>query len=208
MTKVAREAAARAAAVQILEHRGYSVRDISSGSGVPKLSRLEIADNANELTCAVKVTAMDHGRISFTRNDDGTYKVLSDCDRVVYVRFVDARSPQVLVSMYDSATLIRAFDECFASLQATGQENLPMWLSPRHEHGDRFVGSGFESEALWEELWSPGFFPRIAADSTPPLLTDDASVESTGIMEQIKAMLSVHMGVRPDQLEIDVRVKV
>jgi hypothetical protein len=194
-----------------LKEKGYRVLDTTSGSGVPKLSRLEIDNDKERLACAVKITTTSHGRISFTRNDDGTYKVLSGSDRVIYARPVDDDGSRLLVMMYDGETIRRAFDENFRARQGTDQENLPMWLSPDQEPGTRFIGSGFGREALWSEttpLEKPNGGAAAAAHPTSSLPAEEGQPAPAGIMEQVKTMLSAHMGVRPDQVEIDVRVKV
>ena len=198
----------RESVVLLLRKKGYRVRDTSSGSGVPKLSRLEIDNGRERLACAVKITTTSHGRISFTRNDDGAYKVLSDSDRVVYARPVADDGSRLLVMMYDGETIRRAFDENFKARQGTDQEDLPMWLSPNHEPGTRFIGSGFGKEALWSET-TPLENPGVGAETHPTssLPAEEGQPAPAGIMEQVKTMLSAHMGVRPDQLEIDVRVK-
>ena len=201
--------ALRGAVIRHLEEKGYAVRDVSSGSGVPKLSRLEISDGKSTLTCAVKITTSVHGRISFTRNPEGTYKVLSDSDRVVYACPADVSdATKVSIAMFDAATVRQAFDTNFNARKGTDQEDLPMWLSPELEPGQRFVGSGFKDKAIWFESRS------LSDESNGPATTEQSTAAFTpeaeaamGIMERIKKMLSEHMGVRPDQLEVDVRVK-
>lgn len=202
----------RAAVIRLLKEKGFTVRDVSSGSGVPKFSRLEIADGRGKLTCAVKVTTTTQGRISFTRSSDGTYKVLSDSERVIYARPADAGDEaKVFIAMFDAVTVKQAFDANFAARKGTDQEDLPMWLSPELEKGQRFIGSGFQKKALWSEVrLLSGQIGESAAGEQPTTLPSPTAGEgdtAIGIMDRIKAMLSAHMGVRPDQLEVDVRVK-
>ena len=201
----------RGAAVSLLEEKGYTVRDVSSGSGVPKLSRLEIANGQEKLTCAVKITTTPQGRISFTRSPDGTYKVLSDSDRVIYACPAVGDDTKVFIAMFDAATVKQAFDANFAARKGTDQEDLPMWLSPELEPGQRFIGSGFEGKALWSEVRPLsdliGESEAGEQPTTPPYPVAGQGKMAIGIMDRIKAMLSEHMGVRPDQLEVDVRVK-
>lgn len=202
----------RGAVIRHLEEKGYTVRDVSSGSGVPKLSRLEISDGKSTLTCAVKITTSVQGRISFTRNPDGTYKVLSDSDRVVYACPADVSdATKVSIAMFDATTVKQAFDTNFNARKGTDQEDLPMWLSPDLEPGQRFVGSGFKDKAIWFEarsLSDESNDPATTEHSTTPQPASTEEAEAAmGIMERIKKMLSEHMGVRPDQLEVDVRVK-
>lgn len=200
----------RSAVIRLLKEKGYTVRDVSSGSGVPKLSRLEIADGRGKLTCAVKITTKPQGRISFTRSPDGTYKVLSDSDLVVYA-CPAADEAKVTISMFDAATVKQAFDANFAVRKGTDREDLPMWLSPELEPGQRFIGSGFQEKARWSEVRPLSDQLDEAAvggqPATPPSSTAGEGEATIGIMDRIKAMLSEHMGVRQDQLEIDVRVK-
>ncbi|KZX97304.1 MULTISPECIES: hypothetical protein [unclassified Sulfitobacter] len=197
----------REAVVRLLEEKGYEVRDVSSGSGVPKLSRLEISKEDEKVTCAVKITTYRQGRISFTRNPDGTYKVLSDSDRVIYACPASDDDKAVAITMFDSSTVTQAFDSNFDARKDTDQESLPMWLSPALEPGQRFIGSGFQDDALWSEvapLSGQTDTSMTSKNTTPP---SEEGAKSVGIMERVKTMLSEHMGVRPDQLEVDVRVK-
>lgn len=201
----------RDAVLRILMEKGYTVQDVSSGSGVPKLSRLEIADEQGALTCAVKITTTPMGRISFTRSPDGTYKVLTDSDRVVYACPAAGDEAKVFIAMFEAVTVKQAFDANFAVRKGTDQEDLPMWLSPELESGQRFIGSGFQQKALWSEVrpLSDQIGESAAGEqpTTPPSPTAGEGETAIGIMDRIKAMLSEHMGVRSDQIEVDVRVK-
>lgn len=211
MGRSERTAAIRRSIANLLETKGYAVRDESSGSGVPKLSRLEISKGMERLICVVKIAFNEHRRISFVRNSDGSYKALSDSDRVIYAHpvYVDGQT-QVFVAMFGGETVKRAFEVNFEARKGTDQEGLPMWLGPEPESGSRFIGSGFRNEALWSEI-TPLHGPSndaIAAEQPAPLSpVQDESATPISIMEQVKSMLSKHMGVRPDQLEIDVRVR-
>ncbi len=109
--------------------------------------------------------------------------------------------------MFDGTTVTQAFDANFEARKGTDQENLPMWLSPKLEPGQRFIGSGFQDEALWSEVAPLAGQADASATPKPPSLPSEEGAQSVGIMERIKTMLSEHMGVRPDQLEVDVRVK-
>ena len=197
-------ASVRAAVAHLLEKKGYTVKDISTGSGVPRLSRLEIKKEGKTEICAVKVTTQNQGRISFTRNPNGTYKVLSDSDRVIYACPVAGDGiDKVAVSMFEGEVIKQAFDANYEVRRGTDQEKLPMWLSPEMEGGARFIGSGFKDKAIWSDV-VPLF---IHADSSTLPTISNKDVAVVGIMERIKGMLSEHMGVHPDQLEVDVRVK-
>ena len=197
----------RETVVHLLKQKGYEVRDISSGSGVPKLSRLEITMDGKLNTCAVKITTHHLGRISFTRKSDGTYKVLSDSDRVIYACPATADRTEVIVSMFNGETVKHAFDVNFDARKGTDQENLPMWLSPKQEPGQRFIGSGFQDKALWSEVVPLSSRESGSPTAALPSPTAECEPEPVGIMDRVKTMISEHMGVRPDQLEVDVRVK-
>ncbi len=201
----------RGAVVRLLREKGYRVRDVSSGSGVPKLSRLEIVAGREKLICAVKIATTRQGRISFSRNPDGTYKVLSDSDRVIYARPSANDQTKVSIAMFEAVTVKQAFDENFAARKGTKQENLPIWLSPELEPGRRFIGSGFKKKALFSEVRKlPDQSSELTGVAQPTTASSVSSGEDEteiGIMDRIKEMLSEHMGVRPDQIEVDVRVK-
>jgi len=201
-------AALRSAVVSVLKEKGYGVRDISSGSGVPKLTRLELTDGQETWSCAVKITTYSLGRISFTRNADGTYKVLSDSDLIVYACPDVGDSRKAFIAMFDAETITGAFDENFRAVKGTKQEHLPMWLSPKAEPGNRFTGSGFENKAHWKVTWPLHSRSSTSkAEDRQAALDTSAAPEEESIMLEIKAILAEHMGVRPDQLEVEVRVK-
>jgi hypothetical protein len=191
--------AIRRAVVRLLQHKGYAVRNIGSGSGVPKWSRVQIAKDGESFTCAIKTTTS--GRISFTRASTGSYNVLSDVDRVIHGRPVPEDSGKIRISMFDSATVIQAFDANHKAKVEHGMEHIPSWISPELEAGWRFTGSGFQKKALWSEV-------VVLGESEVDEHTETGSSTSeVGIMDRIKQMLSEHMGVRPELIEIDVRVK-
>lgn len=210
----------RMAAVRVLERRGYRVTSTASGQGVPKFSRLEIDDGKERLSCAVKTTK-DSGRISFARNDDGTYKVLSDSDRVIHVRLIPDDASKARISMFDRATVVEAFEANHRELARRGLGHIPLWVNPERESQWRMTGSGFQKEALWSETVSvappmiggpmpPGPLPAGPKPSAPAAAGAAATLVPTqeaGIMDRIRAMLSEHLGVRPELIEIDVRVK-
>jgi len=198
MRKSDQEEKLRTAVVRLLNIKGYSVEDISKGSGVPKLSRLEVMKGEEKLTCVVKTTTS--GRISFTREDDGTYKVLKDVDGVIHAH--PKSTTEVNVTFFDRTTVQKAFEKNWNALQEDGKEHLPIWVNPEWEEGRRLTGSGFMDEAVWTETLSLS----QEDESEYPSTTPDGTAGG-GIMDHIKKMLSEHMGVRPDQLEIDVRVR-
>lgn len=197
----------RMAVVKLLEEKGYKVRNTASGSGVPKFSRVEIEKGAEKLACVIKTTT--GGRISFTRAPDGTYFVLGDADRVIHA-WRNADDPtKIRVSMFDKATVLKAFEANHKAKAERGMEHIPSWISPWPEEGWRFTGSGFKDEALWSEMISIGEVETVTTSAPIPShpSSEDPSSE-IGIMDRIKAMLSEHLGVRPELIEIDVRVKI
>lgn len=203
MNKKEFETAARAAAVRALEKAGYTWVDASSGSGVPKLSRLRlVCPNGEEQSCVVKFTTS--GRIHFVRKDD-EFKVLRETDLVLHVLASTYESDSVQVSLYRRDTVESAFRAAFDILDKQGQGHIPIWLSPEFEEGVRFTGSGFKRDALWVVN-----LPISTQGSSGAKPTDlgEAVDAASGIMERAKTMLAEHMGVRPEQLELDVRIKV
>ena len=201
MSKRAKEGEMRQKVTELLQSKGYEVRDVSAGQGVPKKSRLELTKDGTRQTCVVKTSA--GGRISFTRDPAGRYPLLDEVDLVAHVQpEPDDRS--IRVRLFSQETIHEAFEKNHAAMKPEGQDHLPMWLSPEREEALRFTGSGYGKDELWSEtvpLDSP-----ITADAT---LQESAAKEAgaTGIMQQVRQILSAHMGVRPDQLEIDVRVR-
>jgi hypothetical protein len=197
----------RLAVVRLLEEKGYKVTDAASGSGVPKFSRIKIEKGAERLSCAVKTTG--GGRISFTRKPDGTYKVLGDVDRVMHARLIQSDVVKVRISMFERPVVEKAFEDNHVALEKRGMGHIPLWVNPEHEDGWRMTGSGFQKDALWSETISITL--PVASDPTPKMpgtaVPSPAPSQEVGIMDRIKAMLSEHMGVRPELIEIDVRVK-
>lgn len=207
MARSGNESKMREATVRLLETKGFRVRDISSGSGVPKLSRLELTDDQGTFSCVVKTTT--GGRISFTREENGAFKVLDDVDHVVHVQPLSGDTTKVRVTMFERDVVRRAFERCWKALENDGNDHLPIWLSPEHEKGLRFVGSGFGTEALWSEIVPISMFESTVAvaPETPPSLEIQKDGDNM-MIERIKTTLAKSMGVRPDQIEIEVRVRV
>jgi len=187
------------------------VKDLSSGSGVPKLSRLEVLEvgaAGARLRYAVKISG-NSGRISFSRESTGTWKLLSEVDRVLY-GFVSRDNPNTLqIKVFSQSTILNAFESTYLELEKQGQAHLPIWLSPRREEGHRFFGSGFEDQAITETTL------ELHLDETPEK-SDEESGEKTsrantkgelGIMEHVKELLAEHIGVDPKKIEIEIRIR-
>ena len=201
----------RELAIKLLETKGYKVLSIARGQGVPKLSRIELRRDGKKETCALKVST--RGRISFTRNSDGRYKVLSEVDYVLHVT-PDLHDPsKARVTLFDRETVLVAFEENFAALTARGMGHIPIWVNPEKEVGWRMTGSGFINRAIWSELISERGLEVTGKVVAAPDEQSEArgtidSAEPGGVMDRIRAILSDHMGVRPELIDIEVRVRV
>ncbi|UOA33001.1 hypothetical protein DSM110093_02811 [Sulfitobacter sp. DSM 110093] len=196
------EKLARQAAIRLMQDKGYKVRDVSSGTGVPKNSRLEITDNDGTHSCIMKYTSS--GRIHFVREGAG-FKVLGDTDFVLIVHAPSEVAKHVVVQLFHSDTVEKAFNAAAMALDEEQQGHVPIWLSPELEEGVRFSGSGFKDRAIWVEQVSLIHSPETVEVNESAVTVVEAE---TGIMERVKSMLATHMGVEADQLEVDVRIKV
>lgn len=210
-----RFAAMRAVAVRALQARGYAVINRSKGVGAKPYAMVEIKKQGESgRKCGLKVTSRPQGRINFLRDADGTWKGLRHVELVLHVSLDPSDQNQVRLMLFNAETLLEAFNLNHASLVKAGKAHLPCWVSPQPEAGERFVGSGYERNAIWTE--------RVPLE-TLPVMTDavvsSASVGSNpqdhsigshaaaGPMEIAKAMFASSMGVSADQIEIEVRVK-
>jgi hypothetical protein len=185
----------RLAVVRLLERKGYKVTNTARGSGVPQFSRMDIEKGDEKLACVIKTTT--GGRVSFTRDEDGTYLVVRDADRVIHARRTPNDPRKIRVMMFDRATVIDAFEANHKAKAERKMEHIPSWVNPEPDAGWRMAGSGFQDKALWSEV--------ISID--PMASEPGAKDPELGIMTRIKAMLAEHMGLRPELIEIDVRVK-
>lgn len=162
------------AATRAFEERGWSVEDVSKGSGIPKFSRLKLtAEDGSKQTCVVKWST--GGRISFTRNGDGEYDVLKDFDLVAHVTPMADDPENVRVTLFERSVVEQAFEENYRELERRGQTHLPQWLNPEAEDGWRFVGSGYGRAAMWSDVVStadPLSEEHVASAEAP---TEDAN---------------------------------
>ena len=209
MNETARDDRIRATARKLLEDKGFVVTNAASGPGVPKFSRVEIEKNGKVTICSIKTT--HGGRISYTRNSDGSYKVLSQSDAVIHAYLVPNSGGKVRISMFPAAVVVKAFEANHQAKITHGMEHIPSWVNPENEPGWRLTGSGFQGKALWSE--TVPLVPVNQVDVASSLIVEPAEasgqkqLDSEGIMDHIKGLISKHMGVEKSGIEIDIRVK-
>jgi hypothetical protein len=200
------EAAVREQIVELLEQKGYVVRSTAAGSGVPRNSRLEVSKDGRSISCCVKMS--DGGRIHFERQNDGTYKVLSDVEWVIHA----TPAPDgIAVSAFKADRVREAFDANYSVLLQRKRSHIPMWVNPAYEPGWRQTGSGFEVDALWREVISPkGPGGAAIPAPAPPGPKSDTSYpgsNSTNLVDELKAIAAARLGILPSSIEIDIRFK-
>jgi hypothetical protein len=185
---------------QLLADR-YGELEPISGQGVQSGIRFAISEGGERLICAIKVAAgEDVHRIHFPRNaSDGTWSTLKDVDRVLYLRRRPDRRDKYEAQMHSQAVLLEAFDKNYAHTASVGMGHLPAWLSPDVEEGDRFVGSGYGTKALWKATGrlhdSDGVKPAVAtAPEVRPLTIQEA-----------KDGIAASLGIAPEAIEIIIR---
>mgnify|MGYP003631682317 FL=1 len=196
------EKLARQAAIQIMQKKGFEVGDVSSGTGVPKNSRLEVTDSEGTYYCIMKYTSS--GRIHFVRDGAG-FKVLDDSDFILIVHAPSEEAKLVKIQLFRRNTIERAFNTAASALDEEKQGHVPIWLSPELEEGVRFTGSGFKDQAIWTEEVPLNFSSKMVESEEPALTKVEADI---GIMERVKNMIAIHVGVEPNQIEVDVKIKV
>ncbi|MER8425926.1 hypothetical protein [Mesorhizobium sp. M1403] len=195
------EKMAREAAVRLLEEKGNRVTDISKGQGVPKFSRILMQKDTSTLSCVIKTST--GGRISFTRDTDGSYKVLRDAEYVIHVRPAVNDPTMVRVTMFDRKTVVQAFDANHVALVEHKMEHMPSWVNPDEEKGWRLTGSGFGRNALWSETVP---LAPAAVDNTASATQANVADQPLKLtIAQAKQGLAENFGVAPDKIEIIVR---
>lgn len=198
----------RKAVVSLLAAKGYAVSDLPGGQGARELSRVSIAGDGKTFVCAIKTSTS--GRISFVREANGTFKVLDDVDLVIHAHPLTTDESTVVVSMFDAATVRKAFERNHKALTDKKMGHIPSWVNPEPEAGWRQTGSGFRDKALWRETvklssaeasreshfaWGAGdveFAPEHSA--VRPLTIKEA-----------KDGLAEMFGVSPDKVEITIK---
>jgi len=186
---------------------GYKIEDVSSGQGVPKGSRLKIEKSGEELSCVIKYSE-NSGRISFTRMEDGVWKVLSEFNRVLYVFHSPNDPNRVQILLFDNKTLLNAFESTFIALQKEEKYGYEIWLSPEKENGTRFLGSGYIDQAIDRAYVPLNHFKEQASNEQAALKASDSKASGNGgIMDEIKTMLASHLGVNAESIEIEVKIK-
>jgi hypothetical protein len=208
MNKVISDNDLRNAAVNLLHSMGYKVSSQAKGQGVPKYSRIDISKNGKVESCCIKVS--NGGRISFTRNPDGSYKVLSDVNFVIHVTPLAGDHAKARVSLFRSSTVLEAFETNFEELKLRKMDHLPIWVNPDAEPAWRVTGSGFIGEAIWSEVVGLNNESKASLETLSP--NSDALKETTNddqksVMERVKAILAEHMKVKPEFIDIEVRVR-
>lgn len=182
------------------------VKDCSSGTGVPKYSRLEWKMGSEVKKAVVKLSSLNSkGRISFPEKDDGSFSVLHEVDFVIYARPLS--DDAVSVHLYDQADILEAFQVSRAALQAEGgKSGFQIWLSPEKEKATRFAGSGYISKAIWIEdvKLSEAVKPVEIQDHD---VSEVPNAESKGKFLEAKQIVANALGVSIEQVEIEVRVK-
>lgn len=201
--EIGENAALRQVGVRLLKQRGFTVTNEARGSGSPPFSRLAAIKGGERMIVVQKVVTKQQGRIHFTpEKDDGSWKALSGATHVLHVWRDPNSSQLVRVSLFAAKTVIDAFDENLTAKISHGVEDAyPCWISPEREDGWRFAGSGFGKHALWSQT-----VPLDLPEDSAPSPTSIGS-STTGIVDRMKNMLSEHMGIRPELIEIDIRIK-
>ncbi|UDL87304.1 hypothetical protein LGH82_19135 [Mesorhizobium sp. PAMC28654] len=131
----------RKAVVSLLEREGFSVTSQPGGKGSRDLSRIRISKNGEALTCAIKTSTS--GRISFVRDTDGTFRVLDEVERVIHAHPLADDPSQVVISMFDQATIRNAFERNYQALTDHDMGHIPSWVNP-----DPWPAAGFSDTRL------------------------------------------------------------
>lgn len=172
-----------------LVRRKYGALEVQTGKGIPTGQRFEFLENSKPMLCVVKVST--GGRISFARDKDTWKGGLLDADRILVVAPTKLDGQEFVVRMFDQKVVLNAFEENHKAQKAAAHGHLPNWIAPFTEEnrGDRGVGDGFGSKALWSE-------PLNA----PEIIPSDNSSSLT--IQEAKERLAKTFNVSPDAIKI------
>lgn len=196
----------RKGARRALEERGYRVSDIGSGSGVPRNTRLRIEKAGKTQDCVVRVGAKGTGRIRFDRKNDGSYKVLSDMDLVIFADSApELGESTVKVLAFSRDTILDAFEKTRLALESESKENYKIWLSPYKENQPRFLGSGYASERLWSHTVNMATSSKeIAPTEGEPVGARQESVAQ--VLMAARTRIAELTGMPPEAIHLDLNM--
>lgn len=196
---------------QELEKAGYVLGDSLK---IPGAHSFEATHKGNMVRVGIKTSA--DRWVSIPRDGDGEFGLLSGVDVVFVVAFDEWPMPsKVQIYRFDPTVItdraVRVYEEA-DKRGHTGLQFLPLdkasdrrtttaKLSNLKEVGELF----FEDAIEWTE--GPSSPPPPATLPTPELSISDEPEEQP-IMDRIKMMLAEHLGVRPELIDIEVRVKI
>ena len=199
VAEVSENRSLRQVGLRSLEAKGFEVANAATGSGTPPYSRLRASRGNERYVVVVKAVTKPAGRIHFTP-ENGRWKALEGATHVLHVWDRPADPGRVRLRLFEVGTVLAAFEKNHAAKVEHGQGNLPCWVSPEFEEGWRHTGSGFGRDALWDEIT-----PLDRDNPQSSMLTPPPS--GPGFLEQVRAMVAAHMGVAPERIEVEVRVK-
>jgi len=151
--------------------------------------------------------------VGASRDRKGEFGLLSKVDEVFIVAFNDWHRPtKIEMFKFDPQAILTVAKQAYSEAdkhQQTGLKWFPLdknagqWRDTS-QHNANLAAKGtkfFEDEIIWSESAEPQEGDKDGSSRTSLL-------EEMPIMEKIRTMLSKHMGVRPELIEIDVRVKI
>jgi hypothetical protein len=177
--------------------RHYGELTSMSGQGVPRGTRFRYVENGKTVTCVIKISAHPAGKISFPYTD-GTWGVLSEVDRVLYVRRSPEQPGQFEAQLHRQKVLLDAFNQNRKVAEAGGFTNMQAWLSAEPAKAKRNIGSGFGRFAIWTEV-SGSLAPKVLR-----IIDIGPSFFSTAI-EKAKNDLATELGINAGRIEITIR---
>jgi hypothetical protein len=154
--------------------------------------------------------------LSIPRDGKGGYGLLSAVDQVLVVAFDDWQDPnRIQIYLFDPEVITKKAAKAYAEAERLGLKGL-QWLPLDEDVSRRPItaqaaGAGLKHDArlIFDEPIEWTESSSKVADTPAPVRTEPASSNTElGIMDRIKSMLSEHLGVRTELIEVDVRVKV